>query len=201
MTPITPPMRDETAHEWGTQSGPGDGWTTHPGHPLFVCRWLYSGMMQVSVRRACVEDSEGIARCLGVAFEPYRARYTVGAFADTVLTPERVQERIAAMSVFVAVDESGEVVGTIGCYVVGNDEGHIRGMAVDPRYQGGGIAGQLLQAVEGELRGRGCTWVSLDTTAPLERAVRFYERNGFRASRKVVDFFGMPLFEYVKVLQ
>jgi len=105
------------------------------------------------------------------------------------------------MSVFVAVDEAGEVVGTIGRSVVNDDEGHIRGMAVDPRYQGSGVAVRLLEAVEAELRDRGCSRVSLDTTAPLERAVRFYERNGFRASGKVVDFFGMPLFEYVKRLR
>jgi GNAT superfamily N-acetyltransferase len=158
-------------------------------------------MMRVSVRRAHVEDSDGILRCLCTAFEPYRAQYTVGAFADTVLTPQKVRERIATMSVFVAVDEAGDVVGTIGCSVVGENEGHVRGMAVDPRSQGGGVARRLLEAVEAELVELGCARVSLDTTAPLERAVRFYERNGFRASGKVVDFFGMPLFEYVKVLR
>ena len=42
--------------------------------------------------------------------------------------------------------------------------------------------------------------VSLDTTEPLRRAVRFYERHGFRPSGRVSDFFGMPLFEYVKEL-
>ena len=148
-----------------------------------------------------MEDSEGISRCLGAAFGPYRASYTAGAFADTVLTPEKVRERIATKSVFVAVDEAGEVVGTIGCSVVGEREGHVRGMAVDPRFQGMGVADLLLGSVEKEMVERGCTRVSLDTTAPLERAVRFYERNRFRASGKVVDFFGMPLFEYVKVLE
>lgn len=168
------------------------------GHPSLARVGGYTPGMPVLVRNARAEDSEGISRCLAAAFEPYRASYTAGGFADTVLTAEKVQERIAAMSLFVAVDEVGDVVGTIGCSVVSDDEGHVRGMAVDPRYQGGGIADQLLQAVEAELRDRGCTRVSLDTTAPLERAVRFYERNGFRASGKVSDFFGMPLFEYVK---
>jgi len=39
-----------------------------------------------------------------------------------------------------------------------------------------------------------------DTTEPLRPAVRFYERNGYRASGRVTDF-GMPLFEYVKRLE
>jgi len=34
----------------------------------------------------------------------------------------------------------------------------------------------------------------------LERAMRFYEKHGYRRSSKVSDFFGMPLFEYVKTL-
>ncbi len=33
-----------------------------------------------------------------------------------------------------------------------------------------------------------------------KRAIRFYERNGFRPSGKIKDFFAMPLFEYVKIL-
>ena len=40
-----------------------------------------------------------------------------------------------------------------------------------------------------------------DTTEPLRPAVRFYERNGYRASGRVTDFFGMPIFEYVKRLE
>ena len=56
----------------------------------------------------------------------------------------------------------------------------------------------MLQAAESELRARGCRRVTLDTTQPLERAMRFYEKNGYRRSGNVGDFFGMPLFEYVK---
>ena len=41
---------------------------------------------------------------------------------------------------------------------------------------------------------------SLDTTEPLERAMRFYERNGFRRSGVVRDFFGMPLIEYSQAI-
>jgi GNAT superfamily N-acetyltransferase len=118
-------------------------------------------------------------------------------------------------------------------------EGHIRGMAVLPSWQGlrvrvsrntelpvlpeersdeapvfaepqaspelaegvvEGTAAELLHAAERYLRSQRCTRVTLDTTAPLQRAIRFYERNGYRASGRVIDFFGMPLYEYVKDL-
>ena len=80
------------------------------------------------------------------------------------------------------------------------EEGHIRGMAVVAEWQGCGLAAQLLQAAESELRSQGCHRVTLDTTEPLERAMRFYGKNGYRRSGKVDNFFGMPLIEYVKNL-
>jgi len=92
------------------------------------------------------------------------------------------------------------VMGTVSFRQADEQEGHIRGMAVRPEWQGAGVAAQLLQCVESELRNRKCSRVSLDTTAPLQRAMRFYERNGYQRSGKVTDFFGMTLIEYIKKL-
>jgi ribosomal protein S18 acetylase RimI-like enzyme len=153
-----------------------------------------------SVRRATPEDAAAVLDCLRAAFEPYRGQYTPAAFEDTVLTPGTVGERLATMAVFLAVTPGGEVVGTVACEVVGVGEGHLRGMAVRPSWQGCGMADELLKAAETELHRAGCGRVSLDTTRHLGRAIRFYEAHGFRASGKVSDFFGMELFEYVKTL-
>jgi ribosomal protein S18 acetylase RimI-like enzyme len=153
-----------------------------------------------ALRKATAVDSAGILECLQAAFAPYRSHYTPEAFIDTVLTPGALNNRLAAMSVFVAVSGSGEIVGTIGCQVLGASEGHIRGMAVLPAWQGSGAAAQLLQLVETEMSSRGCTHITLDTTEPLRQAMRFYEKNGFRKSGKITDFFGMSLFGYVKTL-
>jgi hypothetical protein len=51
------------------------------------------------------------------------------------------------------------------------------------------------------MRVAGCSFATLDTTAPLARAIRFYERNGYVRSGVIADFFGMALFEYRKQLQ
>ena len=153
-----------------------------------------------TIRRATARDAEGILRCLRLAFEPYRRSYTEAAFADTVLTPETIADRLRIAKVFVAVSKGQEVVGTIGCQVVSAEEGHLRGMAVVPEWQGSGIAERLLLCAERELRDAGCSRIRLDTTEPLKRAMWFYEKQGFRASGKVTDFFGMPLYEYVKEL-
>ena len=153
-----------------------------------------------SVRRADLRDALDVLDCLRDAFEPLRSAYTEAAFNDTVPSPVTIAERLADTAVFVAVSPGGEVLGTIGGRAVGGGEGHLRGMAVRPRAQGSGIAEGLLEAVEDELAAGGCTRITLDTTAPLRRATRFYERNGYRPSGVVRDFFGMPLFEYVKAI-
>ena len=160
-----------------------------------------SSRPSVAVRRATAGDADGILDCLQTAFEPYRQRYTPEGFKDTVLGPDTVHERLHSMSVFVAVTDAGAVVGTIGCQIISAEEGHLRGMAVLPEWQRRGVAEQLLSRAEQELRGNGCVRISLDTTRPLQRAIRFYEKHGFRSSGKVSDFFGMPLYEYIKELR
>jgi N-acetylglutamate synthase-like GNAT family acetyltransferase len=153
-----------------------------------------------SVRKATSADACGILACLSAAFELYRDSYTPVVFADMILTPETLQRRFQEMTVFVAAEKSGEIVGTIACSVVHQEEGHIRGMAILPTSQGSGIAARLLAHTEASFRQRNCKRISLDTTAPLTRAIRFYERFGFSPSGKVQDFFGMPLYEYLKTI-
>ena len=152
----------------------------------------------MEIRKATVADSVAILACLRAAFAPYESRYTPGGYQDTVLTPQSLRERLKTMCVFVAVTE-GNVIGTIACAASG-DEGHLRGMAVLPGWQGSGVAAKLLAAAEAELKRRGCSGVTLDTTEPLQRAIRFSEKHGFRPSGHVSDFFGMRLHEYVKQL-
>jgi len=154
----------------------------------------------ISIRKATDEDASSILECLSAAFAEYREKYTADAFADTVLTPEAIAQRLREMTIFVATGESGEAIGTIACAVVSEDEGHIRGMAVVPRSQGSGIAGRLLLQAESYFRERKCRRISLDTTPPLKRAILVYERFGFSPSGKVRNFFGMPLMEYVKTV-
>ena len=159
---------------------------------------VYEGAL--NIRKAEPGDVPAILQCLREAFEPYREHYTPGAFLDTVPALDDLQKRLANMCAFVATTSSGEIAGTIACNMVGFGEGHVRGMAVRTAWQGTGLAAELICSVERELRAQGCSRVSLDTTPVLQRALRFYEKQGFRRSGKVADFFGMELIEYVKAL-
>jgi GNAT superfamily N-acetyltransferase len=76
-----------------------------------------------------------------------------------------------------------------------------RSSLIVPASRGGGVAQRLLEAAEGEMRAWDCRRVTLDTTQPLQRAIHFYERNGYRPTGVVADFFGMPLYQYRKELR
>jgi GNAT superfamily N-acetyltransferase len=150
------------------------------------------------IRKADHADAGAVLDCLRTAFAGYREQYTPEAFADTVMNADSLQRRMRDMCLFVAC-ANGEIIGTVGCSAKGA-EGHLRGMAVLPSWQGTGAAAALLRAAEAELSKNGCMRVTLDTTEPLARAIRFYEAHGFAASGRVADFFGMRLFEYTKSL-
>lgn len=112
-----------------------------------------------------VGDSAGILECLHEAFEPYREAYTPRAFADTVLSPESLAQRLSTMSIFVATSGNVQIMGTIGCNQVDECEGHIRGMTVRTAWHGSGAAQRLLETAEAELRARHCRRITLDTTS------------------------------------
>ena len=140
-----------------------------------------------------------VLECLHVAFEPFRHFYSAEAFLDTALTLETLKERRKSSTIFVA-ETNGHVVGTIACSRVSGHEGHLRGMAVLPDFQGAGVAAELLRTAEEMIKSWGCSSVTLDTTQALQRAIRFYEKHGYRDTGKIDDFFGMPLYEYRKDL-
>jgi ribosomal protein S18 acetylase RimI-like enzyme len=152
------------------------------------------------IRLARLDEAEKIAECMELAFEPFRSQYSSGAFHDSVLTPDAVRKRMLSMTIYVAVAADRTVIGTLASSAT-DGEGYLRGMAVRPDWQGHRIAEQLLAHVERDLLAQGCTFIRLDVTAPLQRAVRFYEKNGFAATGATGDFFGMPLHEYVKQLK
>jgi GNAT superfamily N-acetyltransferase len=153
---------------------------------------------EIVIRPAQAGDEAGILGCLAEAFEPYRGDYTPAAYADTVLDESSLRGRLERMHVLVACWED-EVAGTVGASIA-EGKGHLRGMAVLPGYRGIQLAARLLTAIESWLTAAGCKRVTLNTTLPLQAAMKFYEKNGYARSGRVLDFFGMPLVEYVKDL-
>ncbi|MFX1480925.1 MAG: GNAT family N-acetyltransferase [Promethearchaeota archaeon] len=155
--------------------------------------------MKYIIRKADKGDAKGIHEVILAAFEEYRYYYSPEGFADTVMSEEVAEERIKNMTIYIAIDRNGEIIGTIGWIKKNNKEGHIRGMAVHPKLHGkGSIATELLRKVEEEAACKGCTILTLDTTEVLQRAQSFYKKNSFAKTGKTGDFFGVTIFEFAK---
>jgi GNAT superfamily N-acetyltransferase len=94
-----------------------------------------------------------------------------------------------------------EVVGTVAA-VPRDGATYVRSMAALPAGRGRGVGGLLLEEIERFARARGHRRLFLSTAPFLGRAVRLYERFGFRPSPDGPhDLFGTPLVTMVKLLR
>jgi N-acetylglutamate synthase-like GNAT family acetyltransferase len=152
------------------------------------------------IRKAKPEDAIIIHKVLLAAFEEFRKYYSREGFNDTVLSEKAVLIRMKEMTIYVAVDNNN-IIGTIGWQKISNKEGHIRGMAVHPKWQGkNSPAATLLKAVENDAISNECIFLTLDTTEVLKRAGNFYKKHGFKLTGKMGDFFGSKIYQYIKYL-
>ncbi|HYB93847.1 MAG TPA: GNAT family N-acetyltransferase [Vicinamibacterales bacterium] len=154
----------------------------------------------ITIAKASTADLPLVRECLAEAFEPYRSDYTTEMFEDTVPSVDALAQRAQQMTIWVARAADGTVIGTIANGIGSEGVGHLRGMAVSGNHHGAGVAARLLRAAEQELRERGCGAVTLDTTAPLVRAMNFYEKHGYRRTGRHYDKLGMVLIEHRKSL-
>jgi GNAT superfamily N-acetyltransferase len=133
---------------------------------------------EVAIRPARPGDAEAIAVLLG----------ELGYPSDGAAVARRL-ERIASdasSSLFVA-EVDGEVAGLAGLHVLPliehDDVGcMLTAMVVAERFRRRGIGGELVAAVEGEARSRGCSRVVLSSADRRADAHAFYETLGFEAT-------------------
>jgi GNAT superfamily N-acetyltransferase len=151
------------------------------------------------IRRAEFDDADAIAGVLHESFIEYRSLYAPERYAGTVVSPEEVRHRLAEGPGWVAlVDEM--IIGTVGA--VKRPEGlYIRGMGIVPRARGLNIGEQLLNVVEAYASENGFCRMFLGTTPFLHRAIRLYEKFGFKfCETQANDSIGTPLLMMEKSL-
>ncbi len=81
--------------------------------------------------------------------------------------------------VFFAVTDDGQVVGTAAMINAGNGVFELTKMAVDPAFQGKGIANGLMDACIEFARSKSASRIFLETNSKLPVAVRLYHKFGF----------------------
>ena len=123
---------------------------------------------------------EGVgALIVGIQRDEFQLPITLEAQPDLQDIPGFYQH--GAGNFWVAVAESGEVVGTVALLDIGDQKGALRKMFVHPSYRGPGhgVSARLLDALLEWARAHGVRDVYLGTTEKFLAAHRFYERNGF----------------------
>jgi len=153
----------------------------------------------VRVRKATATDAAAIAAILHEAFSEYRPLYTDAGFAATAISAEQVEQRLSEGPVWVAL-LGNAMVGTAAVVEKGSDW-YIRGMAVIPAARGRHIGEILLTAIETLAQENNARRLFLSTTPFLDRAIRLYEKSGFRQTDEGPhDLFGTPLLVMEKLL-
>ena len=75
------------------------------------------------------------------------------------------------------------------------EEAQVRYMAVEDSFQGSGVGGTILVALEKQACERGARRIVLNAR---ERAVRFYEKHGYRQTEQGSELFGISHWEMEK---
>ena len=134
------------------------------------------------------------------AFREFEPLYTAEGFAATTPRSEQIQERMNEGPVWVALVD-GEIVGTVSAFLK-REALYVRGMAVLPGTRGARVGKLLMDQVEQYAAEKDCKRLFLSTTPFLERAIRLYEKFGFRRTHEGPhDLFGTPLFTMEKRLE
>ncbi len=151
------------------------------------------------IRLSEPSEAAHISAVLRESFIDYEALYTPQGFAATTPTIEQVLERFKEGAVWAAVLGS-KIVGTVSA-VLHADHLYVRGMAVLPMARGKGAGDLLLEEIERFARRNNRSRLVLSTTPFLVRAIRLYQRHGFRRTGECVqDLFGTPLFSMQKII-
>jgi N-acetylglutamate synthase-like GNAT family acetyltransferase len=154
----------------------------------------------LTFRKARIQEIKDVLLVLSKAFEPYKKYYTNDAFNATVLTPNVMKDRILnkKYEIFVVLINK-QIIGTVSLSMKDKDQLYIRSMAVHPDYQKRGVGLFILKKINELTIGKNIKTISLDTSKPLKRAIKFYKNFGFKFTGIIKDFYGNEIYEMKKI--
>jgi len=152
------------------------------------------------LRRAKINEEYDIYDILIEAFEPYKKDFTLKGYKAAILNPDEFKKRIIEniFMVFV-ITLNKRIIGTVSI-LHKTDSFYIRSMAVHPDYQNKGIGFFILENISNFAKKEKIKKLSLESFKPLFKAVRFYEKYGFKKTGIIKDLCGNEIFEMIKEL-
>jgi N-acetylglutamate synthase-like GNAT family acetyltransferase len=150
-------------------------------------------------RIAEINDIYDIYQVLLESFRPYEKFYTRKSFAATILCVEKIKDRIIKNEYDVYVVQIGlRIVGTVSLKIKAFSSLYIRSMAVHPNFQRHGIGGFILKNINNIAAKNKIKKLILESSSPLENALNFYMRHGFKKTGLTRDFYGVQVYEMIK---
>jgi putative acetyltransferase len=137
-----------------------------------------SGFSPPTIRLVRDTDVPAVVALVRDVLSEFGLRFGEGATTDEELwhLPSSYADHGGA---FWVVDAAGALLGTLGVFPVAPDTFELRKMYLRPKARGVGLGKGLLETSLVWLRERSARRVVLDTTEQMDRAIAFYESNGF----------------------
>lgn len=134
--------------------------------------------MSAVVRPVTASDVHAVVALVTEVLPEFGLEFGKGSPTDDELRelPASYVERGGA---FWVADVDGDVLGTCGLVPIEPGTLELRKMYLRPAARGRGLGRALLETAVAWARARGAAKIVLDTTERMERAIAFYEANGF----------------------
>jgi putative acetyltransferase len=131
----------------------------------------------VRIRPVLASDVPSVVTLVRETLAEFGLEFGAGSATDDALLrlPESYESSGGAFWVAVADD----LAGTCGVAPVEPGVFELRKMYLSPAARGGGVGQRLLDECVSWTRSHGGRRLVLDTVEAMDRAIRFYERNGF----------------------
>ena len=140
---------------------------------------MEQGFSDVRIRAATNRDVEGVRRLVfaalvehGLQPDPEVTDADLADIEENYLKPGGIFEVIE--------DAEGNLVGTVGLYLMNDETCELRKMYFAPQVRGRGLGLHILERVVNAARERGFKKMTLETSSRLEKAIRLYTRFGFK---------------------
>lgn len=117
----------------------------------------------------------------------YKDEFEITIGEDEILNEDLYKYIKEGGSFLIAVDEDGNLLGTIGGRIVNDETLEVKRMYVKKEYRGCGIAQELLNTLERFAEDNGFKYLVLGTYERMERAIGFYQKNLFVLENETED--------------
>ena len=151
--------------------------------------------MSIEIRKAKVEDAEGIVEVLQKAGKPvYSVPTPYVATTEKVAMHIRMCNAAKCHTIYVAENDFCQIVGYVGAhwlpYLFQNGpEGYLSELFIREEYRGQGIGTKLLETVKTEAKKRGCSRLLLLNSRKRESYQRsFYKKHGWTEREEAANF-------------